>query len=516
MMTSITSFRLQVSVVQRSEGGNALRRAAYQSASVLADDRSGERFDYTGKRAEVLVSRILAPAGAPDWVYDRAQLWQRAECAEKRRDAQVGRCFDYSIPRGIPADLRQAFAEHLFAPFLGEGMVIDYSLHNELASDGKEQPHVSGLATMRRLDANGAYGFSERKASEWNGLFADFRKKAGLKNLPHAHHAKAFRAEFAARANEFCAAHGLGLTVTLASNEDLGLSPPQPILTKRQMRQLQRIGADIRAVEREICAPEVDSNRAIRQQVAALPPARTWRDFVADARSQALSHRASAAAIQVPKRGNAPPPRDAAQVIAVRREAEARRVALVRHNAAKLSELRAQPLGVRSWLFSPVRTWRRLQMRLENEMYSQQALNAAEMRQQTLEHYLDSDQGGEWARRVAGVERNAWLDANAPADRAERQKDQHDQQANKLLRLAALVEATAGALAHSRAEDGVSERAVQHLESLAQMRPDAFPDNVQRDLWAFAKLNEHEQLQQAPRDAGAITSPTFATAARLP
>ena len=47
--------------------------AAYRSGEELTDERTGDRHDYS-RRSGVDHAEIIAPAQAPDWVRDRAQL----------------------------------------------------------------------------------------------------------------------------------------------------------------------------------------------------------------------------------------------------------------------------------------------------------------------------------------------------------------------------------------------------------------------------------------------------------
>ena len=82
-------YSLSVSMVQRSKGENAVASAAYNSRSKLTlnvhDKVTGIdnqfTFDYS-KKGGLAYSKIYAPEGSPDWVYDREQLWNKAEACE--------------------------------------------------------------------------------------------------------------------------------------------------------------------------------------------------------------------------------------------------------------------------------------------------------------------------------------------------------------------------------------------------------------------------------------------------
>ena len=59
----------------------------------------------------------VAPPGAPEWATDPDELWNRAEAAEKRKDAQVARDYRIPIPFGLTdeqaGDMAEAMARYL-------------------------------------------------------------------------------------------------------------------------------------------------------------------------------------------------------------------------------------------------------------------------------------------------------------------------------------------------------------------------------------------------------------------
>ena len=89
-----------IQIVKRADGRSSVAFAAYRAAQLLHDERTGESFDYT-RKSGVVHTEILAPAHAPDWVYDRQQLWARVELASNRKDAQVAREFMLPLPHEL-------------------------------------------------------------------------------------------------------------------------------------------------------------------------------------------------------------------------------------------------------------------------------------------------------------------------------------------------------------------------------------------------------------------------------
>ena len=94
-------FHARMQVIGRSSGRSVVAAAAYRAAERLHDERMQRDHDFTAK-AGVVHSEILLPEGAPERWRDRACLWNEVEATEKRRDAQLAREMEFSIPRELP------------------------------------------------------------------------------------------------------------------------------------------------------------------------------------------------------------------------------------------------------------------------------------------------------------------------------------------------------------------------------------------------------------------------------
>lgn len=153
-------YHLSAKIISRSAGRSATAAAAYRSASSITDERTGLVHDFTKKRG-VIAREILAPEGAPGWARDRAQLWNRVELAETRKDAQVAREIEVALPRELsPAARLELVRDFAQAEFVSKGMIADVCHH---APDA-ENPHCHILLTTRVLDGQG-FG---KKNRDWN------------------------------------------------------------------------------------------------------------------------------------------------------------------------------------------------------------------------------------------------------------------------------------------------------------------------------------------------------------
>lgn len=230
--------RVDIGVVQRSAGGNAVKVAAYEAGEKLEDPTTGQAFDFRRKANEVAHKEIILPADAPAWASDRASLWQAAERAETRGNSQTARTMVLEIPREIPTDLQADFARSMLRPYVEQGMAVDFAIHRITASDGGANDHIHALMTMRRFDQPTETGFSKNKARDWNDMFADFSKG----KRPNGEKMKAWRDELADKATAWCQSNGIPLEITYKSNEALGKPAAEPTLPKWHFKKQEQTG----------------------------------------------------------------------------------------------------------------------------------------------------------------------------------------------------------------------------------------------------------------------------------
>ncbi len=117
--------------LSRSSGGNAVRSAAYNARDAIQAERTGELFYFKNRDAPEH-HEVLLPEGADARLADAAVLWNAAEAAERRKDAQVAR----EIVLALPADrvlttedrieLARTFAEQ---HFVAKGLAVQLDVH---------------------------------------------------------------------------------------------------------------------------------------------------------------------------------------------------------------------------------------------------------------------------------------------------------------------------------------------------------------------------------------------------
>ncbi|VXD05819.1 Ti-type conjugative transfer relaxase TraA [Sphingomonas sp. T1] len=167
-------YHFSAKVVSRANGSSAVASAAYRSASELHDDRLGRDHDFSNK-AGVIHSEVMLPQGAPERLNDRTILWNEVEAGEKRKDAQLAREVEFSIPREMNEKQGVQLArDFVKKQFVDRGMVADLNVHWDKAKDGTPKPHAHVMMTMRDV---GPEGFG-KKNRDWNSteLLKDWRE----------------------------------------------------------------------------------------------------------------------------------------------------------------------------------------------------------------------------------------------------------------------------------------------------------------------------------------------------
>ncbi|MHC1655541.1 MobQ family relaxase [Stenotrophomonas riyadhensis] len=148
-------YRCEIKTVSRSQGASAVAGAAYRAGLDVTDLRTGERHDYT-RKSGVVASGILAPADAPDWAQDPAQLWNAAEAAETRKNSVVAREFLVSLPHELTDDQRADLARDLTANLVDRfGFAAMFAIHAPDKKADERNHHVHILATTRRMGPTG-------------------------------------------------------------------------------------------------------------------------------------------------------------------------------------------------------------------------------------------------------------------------------------------------------------------------------------------------------------------------
>lgn len=184
---SIAIYHCSVKTISRSAGRSATAAAAYRAGEKITDTRTAEVHDYRRRHGVESVDIVL-PDDAPEWGTDRAELWNAAEQAEKRKNSTVAREFELALPDELdPAERRE-----LALAFAGEiakrhGVAVDVAIHAPGGEGDQRNHHAHLLTSTRRLGPEGfgpkARELDDKKTgpgivSEWRERWADLQNEA--------------------------------------------------------------------------------------------------------------------------------------------------------------------------------------------------------------------------------------------------------------------------------------------------------------------------------------------------
>jgi hypothetical protein len=147
----VAIYHCSTKPLARSSGRSAVAAAAYRSGDRLVDERQGLEHDYT-RRSGVVHTELVLPEGAGEW--SRAELWNAAEKAEKRKDARTAREWEVALPEELGAverrELAVRFARELASKY---GCAVDLALHAPDRKGDQRNWHAHLLATTRKVTA---------------------------------------------------------------------------------------------------------------------------------------------------------------------------------------------------------------------------------------------------------------------------------------------------------------------------------------------------------------------------
>ena len=157
-------YHFSGTIISRSQGRSAIASAAYRSGEKLYDEKQERSMNYSRKQ-DVIYKKILLPANAPHWMLDREKLWNAVEKSENRKDSQLAREINFSLPIEFSKEQNIELAkEFIKNEFVARGMVADLCIHSGKDKKNIEQPHAHVMLTMRSVTENG-FGL---KDTSWN------------------------------------------------------------------------------------------------------------------------------------------------------------------------------------------------------------------------------------------------------------------------------------------------------------------------------------------------------------
>jgi Ti-type conjugative transfer relaxase TraA len=203
----------RVEYVSRSSGGSAVRSSAYAARDAIRAERTGELFYFKNRDAPEH-HEVMLPQGAAERFAEAGVLWNAAEAAEKRKDAQVAREMVVALPAnaGVTTEDRiemvRSFAE---AHFVSNGLAVQLNVHAPHGADKESERanwHAHLLITTRRIEGD------ELSAKKARDLDPEVRSAGGRARVADG---AAWGALWGEHQDQYFREHGLDVRVDAAA-----------------------------------------------------------------------------------------------------------------------------------------------------------------------------------------------------------------------------------------------------------------------------------------------------------
>jgi len=255
----VLELHASMRTIKRSSGRSAVGASAYITRSAMEDERTGETYDFRAKGG-LEVSGLVLQDEAPEWAEDRRRLWNSLERSSKRKDAQVAREIEISLPHEFTADMRREAALKIAGVLLRYGGAVEYALHKPGADGDSRNFHGHFLFASKKFTGNGEWAAKGRMV-EPQDLPEGYDPAKGKRFIPYCAlddvkrgpvELEALRGEIAAIQNDIAARQKLDVFVEHLSFAKRGLDK-QPT---------QHVGPDATASERSGKPTDIgDKNR---------------------------------------------------------------------------------------------------------------------------------------------------------------------------------------------------------------------------------------------------------------
>jgi hypothetical protein len=256
-------FHLNAKVISRGKGQSAIAAAAYRSGERLRDEQADEQKFYKARAERIMFTDIMAPKDAPEWAHDRNQLWNQAERAEKRKDAQLAREIEVSLPHELTEQQREWLVKDFAREaFVRKGYAVDIAIHAPDKTSDDRNHHAHLMVTMRELGPQGFAATKDRSLNskeqmvEWREQWADLANRHLER---HGHEARIDHRSLAARGIDKEPTIHLGYAANEMAQRG---SQSDRMDTLKAILERNEIRLDMKALDRELKALESDIEKA--------------------------------------------------------------------------------------------------------------------------------------------------------------------------------------------------------------------------------------------------------------
>lgn len=168
-LLKMASYHCQIQAINRKDR-SMVAVSAYINAKSYTDDRTGMTFDYSNKSGVLYSYAYAIDENNKRVKVDNLELWNKAEQAEKRKDARVGREYIIAIPhelmqKGKRKQGLDCVLEYCDRIAKRYNVAIEFAIHDQ--DNGNKNFHAHILTTTRKASfANGELVLTEKSYLE--------------------------------------------------------------------------------------------------------------------------------------------------------------------------------------------------------------------------------------------------------------------------------------------------------------------------------------------------------------
>lgn len=144
-------YHASTTTVSRGAGHSSCAKSAYIGGDEITNEITGEIHSYKNRHG-VEHNEIILPSGI-DAKITPQELWNKAEKAEVRKDARVGREWNIALPHELTTEERKDLAKDIAQDIADRYQVgTQIAIHAPSKTGDERNHHVHILTTTRKID----------------------------------------------------------------------------------------------------------------------------------------------------------------------------------------------------------------------------------------------------------------------------------------------------------------------------------------------------------------------------
>lgn len=156
----------------------------------------------------------------PSWAKDAQHFWKSADKYE-RKNGRVYKELEISLPRELNEEQREKLVDEFVLKNFNDSITYSYAIHNPIASDGEQNPHVHIMFSERKLDH--VIRTEETHFKRYNNKNPELGGAKKDRFFNSRNYIYQVRHEWANHVNDYCEKLGIDARIDHKSYKDQGI-----------------------------------------------------------------------------------------------------------------------------------------------------------------------------------------------------------------------------------------------------------------------------------------------------